>query len=156
MSRLERARSWQLVLGAVLAAVAANLLVYAVGRAAGGSFDFSAATGPVHVDAATVAGFTAIPLGLGLTLAAVLGRWWSWVVPTAMVIAPVLELGTIFVMTIPSDHDLVSTITLAATHVALIPVTVLALALLGRRRARSHGSRRSAPAITAEARAASV
>ena len=45
--------------------------------------------GPAQVDALTVAGFSAVPLLVGLTLAAVLSRRWPWVRTAAMVVAPV-------------------------------------------------------------------
>jgi len=121
------------VLGAVVVAVALNLVVYAAGRAAGGRFTFTAPAGPAEVDAATVAGFTAVPLLVGLALAALLARRWAWVVPVALVVAPALALVTIVVMTLPADLDAVSTVTLALCHVVLAPVAVLALRRLPRR-----------------------
>lgn len=122
--------AWVTVGGAVVVAVAVNLAVYATGRAAGATFDFTAATGPATVDAATVAGFTAVPLLVGLTLAALLGRRWAWVVPAALVIAPVLAVATIFLMTVPADLDTASTVTLACCHLSLVPISVLALRAL--------------------------
>ena len=127
-------RAAVVVLGAVVVAVALNLAVHAAGRAAGGRFTFTAPAGPAVVDAATVAGFTAVPLLVGLTLAAVLARRWAWVVPVALVLAPALALVTVVVMTLPADLDAVSTVTLALCHVVLAPVAVLALRRLPRRR----------------------
>ncbi|MDQ0372789.1 DUF6069 family protein [Cellulomonas humilata] len=122
--------AWVVVGGAVILAVVVNLATYAVGRAAGATFDFTASTGPATVSAITVAGFTAVPLLVGLTLVALLRRRMSWVLPTALVIAPVLAVATIFLMTIPADLDTASTITLACCHLALVPVVVLALRAL--------------------------
>ncbi|GEK21878.1 DUF6069 family protein [Cellulomonas xylanilytica] len=122
--------AWAVVGGAVVLAVAVNLVIYAVGRAAGATFDFTASTGPATVSAVTVAGFTALPLLVGLTLVALLRRRWSWVLPTALVVAPVLAVGTIFLMTVPADLDTASTVTLACCHLALVPVVVLALRAL--------------------------
>jgi hypothetical protein len=119
--------TWVVVGGAVIVAVLVNLVIHAVGRAAGATFDLTTSTGPATVTAVTVAGFTAVPLLVGLTLAALLRRRWSWVVPAALVIAPVLAVATIFVMTIPADLDTASTVTLACCHLALVPVVVLAL-----------------------------
>lgn len=116
----------------VAGAVVLNLAVYALGRLAGGDFRFTSAGLPAEVDAVTVAGFTAVPLLVGLTLAAVLARFWSWAVYAGLVVAPVLALGTVPIMTIPADFDDVSTITLALCHVALVPVTVLGLLALRR------------------------
>lgn len=122
--------AWAVVGGAVAVAVVANLAIYAAGRAAGATFDFTATTGPATVSAATVAGFTAVPLLVGLTLVALLRRRWSWVVPVALVVAPVLAVATIVLMTVPADLDPASTVTLACCHLALVPVVVVALRAL--------------------------
>lgn len=121
------------VLGAVTAAVLANVAVHAAGRAFGGSFRFTSASGPAQVDAATVAGFTALPLLVGLTLAALLGRRWPRMILVAQVVAPTLAISTIFVMTLPADFDHVSTLTLASCHVVLVPVSILTLLRLQNR-----------------------
>lgn len=118
----------------VAVAVVLNLVIYGLGRAGGGDFRFTSAGRPAQVDAVTVAGFTAVPLLVGMTLAAVLARVWPWVVYAGLVVAPVIALGTILVMTIPADLDDVSTITLALCHVALAPVTNFGLLALRRRR----------------------
>ncbi|WP_250038091.1 DUF6069 family protein [Paractinoplanes maris] len=112
---------------AVVAAVVINLLVYAVGRAAGGSFRFTADGVTNEVDAVTVAGFSAVPLLVGLVLVALLGRLGSWVSRVAAIVAPVLAVVTILVMTLPADLDRASTITLALCHVTLAPISVLAI-----------------------------
>ncbi|WP_200938453.1 DUF6069 family protein [Cellulomonas sp. Root137] len=118
------------VVGAVLVAVVVNLAIYGIGRAAGADYEFTAAGGsPSTVDALTVAGFTAVPLLVGLTVAALLRRW-SWAIPTALVVAPVLAVATILVMTVPADFDTASTVTLACCHLALVPISVLALRAL--------------------------
>ena len=137
MNRLARIPSPWLVVLAVASAVIVTVLIRTVGQLAGGSFEFTSPTGPAFVDHRTVAGFTTVPLAIGLTVVAVLGRWWGWVFSVAMVVAPVLELGSILGMTVPADFDLVSKLTLAACHVALVPVSLLAIgALRARRRAR--------------------
>ena len=129
-----RARSsWVVVSGAVLVAVVVNLTIYVLGRAVGATFELTVAgDGRSTVDAATVAGFTAVPLLVGLGLAALLGPRWSWVYPTAFVVGPALAVATILVMTVPADLDTASTITLACMHLALVPVVVLALRALRR------------------------
>ena len=116
------------VAAAALVAVVANLTVYGVGRAAGGSFEFTSAAGrPSEVDALTVAGFTAVPLLLGLAAVALLRRFGSWVTRGALVVAPVLALGTIAVMTLPADFDTTSTVALALCHAILVPIVVPAI-----------------------------
>ncbi|SDR77119.1 hypothetical protein SAMN04488543_0403 [Friedmanniella luteola] len=115
---------------AVLVAVAADLALYGLGRAAGGSFVFTAPAGATRVDAATVAGFAALPLLVGLALAVLLARRWPRVLGVGQVAAPVLALGTVPLMTLPADLDAVSTVALALGHVVLVPVSVLALRAL--------------------------
>jgi hypothetical protein len=126
-------RRLAVVAGAVLVAVAVNLAIYGLGRAAGGSFEFtSAADRPAEVDAVTVAGFSAVPLLIGLALVAMLVRFGSWVTRAALVVAPVLALGTILLMTVPADFDTTSTVTLALCHLALVPIAVTAIRTLSR------------------------
>lgn len=129
-----------LVVAAVVLAVLVNLLVYGIGRLAGGSFGFTGPTGaPMEVDAVTVAGFTALPFAVGLTLAAVLGRRWRQVLLVALVLAPTLALVTIAVMTLPADLDATSTLSLAMCHVVLAVISVLALLRLRRLETRPAG-----------------
>ncbi|MEU4423587.1 DUF6069 family protein [Actinoplanes sp. NPDC024001] len=130
MSRLPRAA---LIGVAVGVAVVANLIVYLIGRAAGGTFVFTANNGPAEVDAATVAGFSLVPLLVGLAVVALLAPRAPWVVRAAVVIGPVLAIGTIVVMTLPADFDSVSTTTLALCHLTLVPITIAAALALGRR-----------------------
>lgn len=115
------------VIAAVATAVAINLLIYAVGRLAGGDFSFTQDQATAQVDALTVAGFSAVPLGLGLTLVALLVRRIPRIASIAMVIAPVIAIATIAIMTIPVDLDAVSTLTLATCHLTLAPISVIAV-----------------------------
>ena len=119
-----------IIAAACVAAVVVNLIVYAVGRAAGGSFVFTANSDTNEVDAVTVAGFSAVPLLIGLVLVALLARLGPWVTRVASIVAPVLAAGTIVVMTLPADLDRTSTITLALCHLTLIPISLLALRLI--------------------------
>jgi hypothetical protein len=118
---------WVTVLSAVSVAVVVNLLVFAAGRAAGGDFTFTRDGSAVTVDAVTVAGFSAVPLGVGLALLAVLVGRVRWVSTIAGVVAPLLAIVTIFVMTIPVDLDEVSTVALACCHLTLVPISLLAI-----------------------------
>ena len=120
------------VVGAVVAAGLVNLVVYAVGRLAGGDFTFTRDDGRATVDAATVAGFTAVPLGAGLALVGLLADRLRWVPRVAAVVAPLLAVATILVMTVPVDLDAVSTATLATCHLTLVPVSLLAIRRLRR------------------------
>ncbi|MHA7239301.1 hypothetical protein [Arthrobacter sp. TMS1-12-1] len=112
---------------AVGVAVLANLVLFLVGVLAGAGYAFTSPAGPATVDAVVVAAFTIIPLALGLAVVAVLRPRWPWVVGVALIVAPVLEIGTIFALTIPADFDGRSTVALALCHLALVPVTVEAL-----------------------------
>jgi hypothetical protein len=118
------------IAAAGVAAVVVNLIVYAVGRAAGGSFVFTANGDTNEVDAVTVGGFSAVPLLIGLVVVALLARLGSWVTRVASIVAPVLAAGTIVVMTLPADLDRTSTITLALCHLTLIPISILAIQLI--------------------------
>ncbi|QIM21222.1 hypothetical protein G7075_08905 [Phycicoccus sp. HDW14] len=129
MSALTRSRP-VVVAAAVGTAVVVNLVVYGLGRAAGGSFTFTRAGVPTAVDAATVAGFSAVPLLLGLVVVALLGRRWPVVARMAVVVAPVLAVVTVGLMTLPVDLDTVSTVTLALCHLTLAPISVLAIRAL--------------------------
>ncbi len=129
MSRLSRP---VVVAVAVLAAVVVNLLVYALGRAAGGSFRLTSAGATAEVDAVTVAGFSAVPLLAGLVVVALLAPRFRWVTPAALVAGPVLAVVTILVMTLPADLDTISTVTLALCHLTLVPIMVVAIRSLRR------------------------
>ncbi len=127
--------SWSraaVVAATVGAAVLVDLVVYAIGRAAGGTFTFPSAGSGVAttVDAVTVAGFAAVPLLIGLTVVALLCRRWPVVATVATVVAPVLAVVTVGLMTVPADFDTVSTLTLALCHLTLAPLSVLGIRAL--------------------------
>jgi hypothetical protein len=133
VNRLARIPAPWLVVGAVVVAIAVNVGIHALGRLAGATYRFTAETGPAEIDSLTVLGFTLLPLGVALTLVAVLGRFWKWVFPVALVLGPVLELGSILGMPLPTDLDVASKVFLALCHVALVPVTLFAVLALRRR-----------------------
>ena len=119
-----------IVAATVVVAVLINLVIYAIGRAAGGTFRFASPTGPAEVDALTVVGFTIVPLLLGMTVVALLVRVWPWIVSVALVVAPAFALVTIPIMTLPAGFDVTSTITLALCHAAMVPIVVFGLLAL--------------------------
>jgi hypothetical protein len=132
-------RSRVLVIAAAAgAAVVINLILYALGRAAGGTFHFTAASGPAVVDGVTVAAFSAVPLVVGLVAVALLSRLGDWVARTALVVGPLLAIGTIALMTVPTDFDVTSKVTLALCHVVLVPIILVAVRALTRRTASEH------------------
>jgi hypothetical protein len=139
-----------IIAGAVLLAVLVNLAIYGIGRVLGASFAFTTPAGPAAVDPVTLIGFTAVPLTIGLAALALIGRWWMGAYVVALVVAPVLEVGSILIMTVPTDLDPISKATLAACHLALVPVTIVAVKALRRRR--TAGASRQAPDPAARSR----
>ena len=115
------------VLVAAITAVAINLLIYAGGRVAGGNFTFTQDGSVAHIDAVTVAAFSALPLGLGLTVVALLARRIPWTTTAAIIVAPALAIATIAIMTIPVDLDTISTVALATCHLTLVPISIVAI-----------------------------
>jgi hypothetical protein len=113
------------------AAAVINLILYALGRAAGGTFRFTSSGGPAIVDGVTVAAFSAVPLLVGLVAVALLSPLGEWVTRTALVLGPVLAIGTIAVMTVPTDLDVTSKVTLALCHIVLVPIILVAVRQLG-------------------------
>jgi hypothetical protein len=132
MPRLSRPA---LIAAAVALAAVVNVALYFIGRAAGGTFAFTAATGRAEVDALTVAGFSIVPLAVGLTVVALLASRWAWVSRAALIVGPLLAVVTIVTMTVPADFDTVSTVSLALCHLTLVPIIVAAVTALGRRTA---------------------
>jgi hypothetical protein len=126
-------------------AVTANLIVYGVGRAAGGTYRFTSATGATEVDAITVGGFSAVPLAIGLTTVALLAPLATWVARAAMVIGPALAIGTILVMTLPADFDTVSKVALALCHLTLVPITIAAVRVIAHRACATPAIRATTP-----------
>lgn len=122
----------RVILSAIALATATNLALYVLGRSLGGDFTFTKSGQVNHVDAATVAVFTILPLGTGLVLVGLLGPRLRWVAPVARVVAPMLAVITIGLMTLPVDLDLVSTAILATCHLTLVPVSIWAVNRLQR------------------------
>ena len=127
-----RWRSPAIVAASVALALVTNLLVYFAGRAAGGGFTFTRAGQTFEVDAATVAGFTVVPLLAGLVLMAILGRRFPALFGIAMIGAPTLAVATIAIMTLPAGFDLASTVALAMCHLTLVPISLVSLRRLRR------------------------
>ncbi len=123
-----------LIIGAAAGTAAlVNLMLYGIGRAAGGTFHFTSSSGPAVVDGVTVAAFSVAPLLVGLVAVALLSRFGDWVIRTALVVGPLLAIATIALMTLPADLDATSKVTLALCHLTLVPVIIVAVRALGRR-----------------------
>jgi hypothetical protein len=115
---------------AVIAALGVNLIIYAIGRAAGATFSYTQSGTRTSVDALAVTVMTAGPLTLGLAFVALLSRRWPRLNQVAKVVAPVFALATIALMTVPADFDTTSTYCLSCMHVALVPISLIALTTL--------------------------
>lgn len=128
--RLARSGRPGVVVAAVVAAVLANLGLYALGSAAGAGYAFTSQGEPAAVGPLTLAAFTAVPLAIGLATAALLMPRWSSVGRVGIVLAPVLGLGSIWAMPLQTDLDAPSRVTLSLTHVMVTAAAVLALLAL--------------------------
>ncbi len=115
-------------------ALAANLLIYAIGRAFGGAFTYTQHHKTIHVDVAAVSTMSVVPLVVGLALVAWLSRTWPAMITTAQVVATVLAVATIGLMTLPAGFDTTSTLFLASMHIAIVPASLFALGALRRAR----------------------
>ncbi|MGK8521894.1 DUF6069 family protein [Nocardia asteroides] len=114
------------ILGSVAVSVAANLVVWLLGLAAGGSFETTEAGKTSEVTASVVFVSSAVPLLIGMTVAALLSYLWVGVLRVAQVVGATLAVATIG-LTLAADFDLVSTIALSAMHLVLAPVLVAGL-----------------------------
>ncbi|MFI8975855.1 DUF6069 family protein [Nocardia asteroides] len=114
------------VLGGVAAAVAANLVIWLIGAAAGGSFLITEGTTVTDVAPGGVVIASAVPLLIGLTAAVLLSYLWTGVLRVAEVVGSALAMATIG-LTVAAEFDTATTIALSVMHVALVPVIVVAL-----------------------------
>lgn len=121
---------YAVIIIAIVLALAVNLVIYAIGRAAGGAFTYTQSGKTSTVDAVAVTFLSVGPLAVGLTLVAILSRRWPVLINAAKIASPALALATIALMTIPAHFDTTSTMFLATMHLTLIPVSVLALTAL--------------------------
>lgn len=121
------------VIIAIVCALAVNLTIYAIGRAAGGSFIYTQAGAKITVDPLAITFMTVLPLAVGLTLVAWLSRRWPLLITAAKIIGPALALATVALMTVPAHFDGTSTLFLSSMHLALVPITLLSLSMLARR-----------------------
>lgn len=118
-------RSRTTVIGAaLLAALAINLALYGIGRAAGGHFTYQQSGKHMRVDVPSVLIMSLGPLLVGLLLVA-------WIGPkttrAARIVVPILAVGTIALMTLPAHFDTTSTVFLSCMHLALIPIALFAI-----------------------------
>jgi len=120
-----------IVLGAVLLAVVVNLAIYAIAGVTGASFRFP---GPDGADLPWIAvvTFTVVPLAAALTAVTLLAPRWRWVIPAALVAAPVLAVVSIPLMPVPIGFDLATTVALSLMHVVVGAAGLLGVLALRR------------------------
>lgn len=122
----------QAVVATVLAALLVNLVIWVVGAAAGGSFQFTDGAVTQSAAPAGVVLLTVVPLLIGMVLAALLSFRWLGVIRVAQVVAPALALLTV-APTFMAGFDGTSTAALALMHVAIAVVVVIGLEAMRRR-----------------------
>lgn len=126
------ARAAVVVVVSVAAALVANLVLWAIGLVAGGSFEHTDAGEVVSAAPGGVVLMTVVPLTVGLAIAALLTLWWNGFARIAQVVGGLLPLATIQ-GTIAADFDTPSTVSLALMHVVLALVVVAAPEVLRER-----------------------
>lgn len=126
------------VLGPTVAAVVANLIIWAIAKAAGVNFEATSNGEVGEVPASGIVVITAVPMLVGLTAAVLLAYRWPGILRIAEIVGSVLAILTIG-LTIAADFDLSSTIALALMHVTLVPAIVIGLEGLRRRLAEQGG-----------------
>ncbi|MEU0539891.1 DUF6069 family protein [Nocardia sp. NPDC005978] len=120
------------VLSAIAGAVVANMIVWLLGMAAGGSFETTTDGKVQSVAPGGILMLTVVPLLIGLTAAALLSYKWPGILRVAAVIGSVLAVGTI-ALTVAADFDTASTVALAVTHLTLVPALVFATEAMRRK-----------------------
>ncbi|WP_280425090.1 DUF6069 family protein [Nocardia carnea] len=111
--------------GAIGAALVANIIVWLIGAAAGGSFETTNGDQVQSVAPGGIIMMTAVPMLIGLGAAVLLSYRWIGVLRLAAVIGSVLAVATI-AMTVSADFDTASTVALSITHLTLVPALVVA------------------------------
>ena len=112
----------------VTIAVGVNLALYGIGRAAGGTFSYVQSGNRNSVVALGVSIMSAGPLIAGLGLLALLLPRWPGLIRSARFVVWLLALGTIALLTVPAHFDTTGTVFLSCMHLALIPISLLAIA----------------------------
>lgn len=111
--------------GAIGAALLANIVVWLIGAAAGGTFEATNGGETQSVAPGGIIILTVIPMLIGLGAAVLLSYKWIGVLRLAAVIGSVIAVATI-AMTVQADFDTTSTIALSITHLTLVPALVVA------------------------------
>lgn len=124
---------WQAGLVGLLVAAVANLVIYAIGRGAGASFDVVDGDTEFTVNVAAVLMLTVVPMAVGFVLAVVASLRWAWALRAGEVIGIALALLTI-ALPFAADTDGGTQAALAVMHVGVAAGLVLAFEAYRRRR----------------------
>lgn len=130
---------WQAGLAGVLAATVANLVVYAIARGAGASFEFVDGDTQETINAAAVLMLTVVPMVVGFVLAVLVSLRWLWALRVGAVVGAVLALLTI-ALPFAVDADGGTQAALSVMHVMVAAGIVLAFEAYRRRRTSAAGT----------------
>ncbi|WP_069162148.1 DUF6069 family protein [Nocardia altamirensis] len=119
------------IVGSVIVAVVVNLIVWLLGEAAGGSFEVVDKGVTTYVGGGGVVFSSAVPLLVGMTLAALISYVWVGVLRVAQIVGSVLAVATIG-LTLAAAFDTATTVALSVMHIVLAPVLVVGLEALRR------------------------
>lgn len=119
------------IVASVAVSVAVNLVVWLLGEAAGGSFEMVDNGVTTQIGASTVITSAAVPLFIGMTLAALISYLWAGVLRVAQIVGGVLAVATIG-LTVSAAFDTATTVTLSVMHLVLAPVLVVGLEAMRR------------------------
>ncbi|WP_204358274.1 DUF6069 family protein [Streptosporangium sp. 'caverna'] len=121
-----------IIAGTVTAALGVNLAIWLIGTAAGGKFEYVSDGKTASSTPWFVAAETAVPLALGLTLAALIAIKWRRIIPIAQVIGVLLALGTAIGPFVTDFDSTTSTVSLALMHLVVATAVVLGLAAVSK------------------------
>lgn len=130
--RAEPLSTPKVIAASVAAATLANAVIWAIGAAAGGSFEYTDGGATQSAAPGGVLALTAVPLAVGMAVTALLSLRWVGIVRVAQVVGSVLAIGTIY-GTLDADFDGASTVALSLAHLAIVPALVIGLELVRRR-----------------------
>lgn len=134
---------WQAIAGGVVVVAVANLLIFAIARLAGVSFEYTDDTGTHDVTAVGVVIASVPPVVIGPGLAILISRWWRPILRVAQVIGGALAALTL-IQPLTADTSTGSRLALAAMHVVLGIVVVLVLEAVWRWSANRKSTARTA------------
>ena len=134
---------WQASLFGAVTATVINLAIWGVAALGGAALALLDDGGNYPIELGSVVFSSAVPMVLGIVLAAVIAHWWTGVIRVAQVVGALLAVGTLWSV-FAYSIDAGTTVALTAMHLVSGAVVVLALEGLRRRvldGRRAHGAR---------------